>query len=53
MKPKFNYINADDIDFTLIMRDAFVIYQDQHSDLGAQLADVCLPGATYAEKLTM
>ncbi|KAF8440942.1 hypothetical protein L210DRAFT_3630382 [Boletus edulis BED1] len=31
-------------------RDAFVVYQGHHGDLGASLADVCLPAAAYTEK---
>jgi len=52
-KPKFIYLlNADDVDPTSIPRDAFVVYQGHHGDLGAQLADVCLPGSAYTEKST-
>jgi len=52
-KPKFIYLlNADDIDPVSIPRDAFVVYQGHHGDLGAQLADVCLPGSAYTEKST-
>ena len=29
------------------------MYQGHHGDLGAQLADVCLPGAAYTEKSTI
>lgn len=51
--PKFIYLlNADDIDPASIPRDAFVVYQGHHGDLGAQLADVCLPGSAYTEKST-
>ncbi|KAI9436820.1 Ndufs1, NADH-ubiquinone oxidoreductase 75kD subunit (775) [Russula earlei] len=47
-KPKFIYLlNADDIDPASIPRDAFVVYQGHHGDLGAQLADVCLPSTTW------
>ena len=50
-KPKFIYLlNADEVDPKSIPRDAFVVYQGHHGDLGAQLADVCLPGAAYTEK---
>ncbi|KAI9428631.1 Ndufs1, NADH-ubiquinone oxidoreductase 75kD subunit (775) [Lactarius indigo] len=50
-KPKFIYLlGADEIDPASIPRDAFVVYQGHHGDLGAQLADVCLPGAAYTEK---
>ncbi|KAH9934172.1 Ndufs1, NADH-ubiquinone oxidoreductase 75kD subunit (775) [Fomitopsis serialis] len=49
--PKFIYLlNADEVDPKSIPRDAFVVYQGHHGDLGAQLADVCLPGAAYTEK---
>lgn len=52
-KPKFIYLlNADEIDPKSIPSDAFVVYQGHHGDLGAQLADVCLPGAAYTEKGT-
>ena len=50
-KPKFIYLlNADEIDPKSIPSDAFVVYQGHHGDIGAQLADVCLPGAAYTEK---
>ncbi|KAJ4490076.1 Ndufs1, NADH-ubiquinone oxidoreductase 75kD subunit (775) [Lentinula aciculospora] len=50
-KPKFIYLlNADEIDPASIPQDAFVVYQGHHGDIGAQLADVCLPGAAYTEK---
>jgi len=53
-KPKFIYLlNADEIDPKSIPQDAFVVYQGHHGDLGAQLADVCLPGAAYTEKSTV
>lgn len=52
-KPKFVYLlNADEIDPKSIPKDAFVVYQGHHGDLGAQLADVVLPGAAYTEKAT-
>lgn len=52
--PKFIYLlNADEVDPKSIPKDAFVIYQGHHGDLGAQLADVCLPGAAYTEKSTI
>ncbi|KAI9638536.1 uncharacterized protein MKK02DRAFT_36225 [Dioszegia hungarica] len=51
--PKFVYLlNADDIDPSTIPENAFVVYQGHHGDLGAQFADVCLPGAAYTEKAT-
>jgi len=52
-KPKFVFLlNADEIDPKSIPQDAFVVYQGHHGDLGAQLADVCLPAAAYTEKST-
>jgi len=52
-KPKFIYLlNADEIDPKLIPKNAFVVYHGHHGDLGAQLADVCLPAAAYTEKST-
>jgi len=49
--PKFIYLlNADEVDPKSIPENAFVVYQGHHGDLGAQLADVCLPGAAYTEK---
>lgn len=36
----------------MIPSNAFVVYQGHHGDLGAQYADVCLPGAAYTEKST-
>ncbi|GAA99357.1 hypothetical protein E5Q_06052 [Mixia osmundae IAM 14324] len=49
--PKFIYLlNADDFDPSSIPKNAFVVYQGHHGDLGAQYADVCLPGAAYTEK---
>jgi len=51
VKPKFIYLlNADEIDPKSIPSNAFVVYQGHHGDLGAQLADVCLPAAAYTEK---
>ncbi|KAF8992915.1 hypothetical protein BDQ17DRAFT_1454662 [Cyathus striatus] len=50
-KPKFVYLlNADEVDPSSIPQGAFVVYQGHHGDLGAQLADVVLPGAAYTEK---
>ncbi|GAA5866580.1 hypothetical protein JCM1840_002389 [Sporobolomyces johnsonii] len=49
--PKFVYLlNADDFSPAQIPRDAFVVYQGHHGDVGAQYADVVLPGAAYTEK---
>ena len=51
VKPKFIYLlNADEVDPKSIPSDAFVVYQGHHGDLGAQLADVCLPASAYTEK---
>ncbi|KAG9081863.1 NADH dehydrogenase (ubiquinone) 78K chain precursor, 5-prime end, partial [Ceratobasidium sp. 370] len=51
--PKFIYLlNADDINPSSIPVGAFVVYQGHHGDVGAQLADVCLPAAAYTEKST-
>ncbi|POV94072.1 hypothetical protein PSHT_16461 [Puccinia striiformis] len=48
---KFIYLlNADDFDPSTIPKDAFVVYQGHHGDLGASYADVCLPGTAYTEK---
>ncbi|BGP13386.1 hypothetical protein JCM10213_008545 [Rhodosporidiobolus nylandii] len=49
--PKFVYLlNADDFSPESIPRDAFVVYQGHHGDVGAQYADVVLPGCAYTEK---
>ncbi|BGP50646.1 ndufs1 NADH-ubiquinone oxidoreductase subunit [Rhodotorula kratochvilovae] len=51
--PKFVYLlNADDFSPSSIPRDAFVVYQGHHGDVGAQYADVVLPGCAYTEKST-
>ena len=42
-------LGADEID-TDRLANSFVIYQGSHGDKGASIADVILPGATYAEK---
>ncbi|EME47153.1 hypothetical protein DOTSEDRAFT_69195 [Dothistroma septosporum NZE10] len=50
-KPKVIWLlGADEIEAADIPKDAFVIYQGHHGDRGAALADVVLPGASYAEK---
>ncbi|KAA1136790.1 hypothetical protein PGTUg99_000976 [Puccinia graminis f. sp. tritici] len=50
-QPKFIYLlNADDFDPSRIPKDAFVVYQGHHGDLGASYADVSLPGTAYTEK---
>ncbi|CAO1636716.1 unnamed protein product [Parajaminaea phylloscopi] len=53
VSPKFVYLlNADDFAPESIPADAFVVYQGHHGDVGAQYADVVLPGAAYTEKAT-
>ncbi|KAI8336290.1 G subunit of NADH dehydrogenase [Chlamydoabsidia padenii] len=48
---KFVYLlNADEITAADIPKDAFVVYQGHHGDVGAQYADVILPGAAFTEK---
>jgi NADH-quinone oxidoreductase subunit G len=42
-------LGADGIETNSLDR-AFVIYQGHHGDVGAQVADVVLPGAAYTEK---
>jgi NADH dehydrogenase (ubiquinone) Fe-S protein 1 len=50
-KPKFIYLlGADEVKNQDVPRDAFVVYQGHHGDLGASFADVILPGAAYTEK---
>jgi NADH dehydrogenase (ubiquinone) Fe-S protein 1 len=49
--PKVVYLlGADEITAQDIPKDAFVIYQGHHGDVGATFADVILPGAAYTEK---
>ncbi|BFZ60994.1 ndufs1 NADH-ubiquinone oxidoreductase subunit [Saitoella coloradoensis] len=51
--PKFIWLlNADEVAATDLPKDAFVVYQGHHGDVGAQFADVVLPGAAYTEKST-
>ncbi|ORX54998.1 G subunit of NADH dehydrogenase [Hesseltinella vesiculosa] len=48
---KFVYLlNADEITAKDVPKDAFVVYQGHHGDVGAQYADVILPGAAFTEK---
>jgi len=42
-------LGADEIDTTKLGQ-AFVIYQGHHGDVGAERADLILPGAAYTEK---
>ncbi|ANB12014.1 NADH:ubiquinone oxidoreductase 78kD subunit [Sugiyamaella lignohabitans] len=49
--PKVVYLlGADEVQAQDIPKDAFVIYQGHHGDVGASFADVILPGAAYTEK---
>ncbi|VVT53059.1 uncharacterized protein SAPINGB_P003383 [Magnusiomyces paraingens] len=49
--PKFVWLlGADEVNPSDIPKDAFVVYQGHHGDVGAQFADVILPGAAYTEK---
>ncbi|CAN3375438.1 hypothetical protein DIURU_002368 [Diutina rugosa] len=48
---KFVYLlGADEFKPEDIPKDAFVIYQGHHGDVGASYADVVLPGSAYTEK---
>lgn len=50
--PKVIYLlQADEIQPSDLPADAFVIYQGHHGDVGAQYADVVLPGAAFTEKV--
>ncbi|KAF5099371.1 hypothetical protein D0Z00_001650 [Geotrichum galactomycetum] len=50
-EPKLLWLlGADEIKPTDVPKNAFVVYQGHHGDLGAQYADVILPGAAYTEK---
>src|SRR6266511_2372260 len=46
----FFLLNADEISSDDIPKEAFVVYQGHHGDVGANYADVILPGAAYTEK---
>lgn len=49
--PKVVYLlGADEITAKDIPKDAFVIYQGHHGDVGATFADIILPGSAYTEK---
>lgn len=43
-------LGADELDFSTVKEDAFIIYQGHHGDLGAHRANVILPGSAYTEK---
>jgi len=50
-KAKFVYLlGADDWSEEEVPEGAFVVYQGHHGDLGANRADVVLPGAAFTEK---
>lgn len=52
-KPKLLYLlGADDglVDRADLDKDALIVYQGHHGDVGAEMADVILPGAAYTEK---
>lgn len=52
-KPKVLFLlGADEgqISRSDLPKDAFVVYQGHHGDVGAEIADVVLPGAAYTEK---
>ncbi|MEM9838378.1 MAG: NADH-quinone oxidoreductase subunit NuoG [Pseudomonadota bacterium] len=42
-------LGCDEADLSKLS-DAFVIYQGHHGDAGAKVADIILPGASYAEQ---
>ena len=47
---KFLYLLAADEIEAKAFPNCFVVYQGHHGDIGAQAADVVLPGAAYTEK---
>ena len=48
---KAYFLNGVDSEFVnMIPKDAFVIYQGHHGDVGAGRADVIFPGCAYTEK---
>eukprot|EP00302_Diacronema_sp_CCMP2436_P023218 CAMPEP_0179926746 /NCGR_PEP_ID=MMETSP0983-20121128/7947_1 /TAXON_ID=483367 /ORGANISM="non described non described, Strain CCMP 2436" /LENGTH=764 /DNA_ID=CAMNT_0021830401 /DNA_START=10 /DNA_END=2304 /DNA_ORIENTATION=+ len=44
-------LGYDAVDLDRLSPDAFVVYQGHHGDLGAETADVILPGSAYTEKV--
>jgi len=53
--PKLIYLLGADtgsISRSNLPEDTFVIYQGHHGDVGANIADVILPGAAYTEKVS-
>ncbi|KAK9382473.1 uncharacterized protein V2V93DRAFT_365218 [Kockiozyma suomiensis] len=50
--PKFVWLlGADEITAADVPKDAFVVYQGHHGDVGAQYADIVLPSSAYTEKV--
>ncbi|CUM63501.1 uncharacterized protein PRCAT00001077001 [Priceomyces carsonii] len=50
-KAKILYLlGADEVTSKDIPKEAFVVYQGHHGDVGATFADVILPGSAYTEK---
>ncbi|KAK9471808.1 uncharacterized protein V1510DRAFT_181254 [Dipodascopsis tothii] len=50
--PKFVWLlGADEIQAADVPKDAFVVYQGHHGDVGAAYADVILPSSAYTEKV--
>jgi NADH dehydrogenase (ubiquinone) Fe-S protein 1 len=48
---KFVYmLGADQVQPSDLPKDAFVVYQGHHGDVGANFADIILPGCAYTEK---
>ncbi len=43
-------LGADEVDFSKLNSDTFVVYIGHHGDKGAHRADIILPGAAYTEK---
>ncbi|MBA8666669.1 NADH-quinone oxidoreductase subunit G [Holosporaceae bacterium 'Namur'] len=43
-------LGADEINFSKLHPDTFVVYIGHHGDKGAHRADIILPGAAYTEK---
>ncbi|KAK9490590.1 hypothetical protein V1508DRAFT_424428 [Lipomyces doorenjongii] len=52
VKPKLVWLlGADEITSADVPKDAFVVYQGHHGDVGAQYADIILPSSAYTEKV--
>jgi NADH-quinone oxidoreductase subunit G len=43
-------LGADEIDFSKLNKNTFIVYIGHHGDAGANRADMVLPGAAYTEK---